>query len=57
MKEPCFFIQSVIACYKWLRCLLTFYRVVFGPQEVGWNAAGSFDGSAIAFGAIILFDN
>ena len=38
-------------------CLITFYDVVFGPQEIGWNAAASFDGSAIAFGVIVLFDN
>jgi uncharacterized membrane protein YccC len=38
-------------------CLITFYGVVFGPQDIGWNAAASFDGSAIAFGVIVLFDN
>jgi uncharacterized membrane protein YccC len=38
-------------------CLIIFYGVVFGPQEIGWNAAASFDGSAIAFGVIVLFDN
>ena len=38
-------------------CLVTFYGVVFGPQEIGWNAAASFDGGAIAFGVIVLFDN
>ena len=38
-------------------CLITFYGVVFSPQEIGWNAAASFDGSAIAFGVIVLFDN
>jgi uncharacterized membrane protein YccC len=38
-------------------CLITFYGVVFGPQEIGWSAAASFDGSAIAFGVIVLFDN
>ena len=38
-------------------CLITFYGVVFAPQEIGWNAAASFDGSAIAFGVIVLFDN
>ena len=38
-------------------CLITFYDVVFSPEEIGWNAAASFDGSAIAFGVIILFDN
>ena len=38
-------------------CLVTFYGVVFSPQEIGWNAAAAFDGSAIAFGVIVLFDN
>jgi uncharacterized membrane protein YccC len=38
-------------------CLITFYGVVFSPGEIGWNAAASFDGSAIAFGVIVLFDN
>ena len=38
-------------------CLITFYDVVFSPEEIGWNAAYSFDGSAIAFGVIVLFDN
>jgi hypothetical protein len=38
-------------------CLITFYGVVFSPEEIGWNAAASFDGSAIAFGVIVLFDN
>jgi uncharacterized membrane protein YccC len=38
-------------------CLIIFYGVVFSPQEVGWNAAASFGGSAIAFGVIVLFDN
>jgi uncharacterized membrane protein YccC len=38
-------------------CLITFYGVVFSPKEIGWNAAAAFDGSAIAFGAIVLFDN
>jgi uncharacterized membrane protein YccC len=38
-------------------CLITFYGVVFGPQEIGWSAAASFDGSAIAFAVIVLFDN
>ena len=38
-------------------CLITFYGVVFAPQEIGWNAAASFDASAIAFGVIVLFDN
>ena len=38
-------------------CLVTFYGVVFAPGEIGWNAAASFGGSAIAFGVIVLFDN
>jgi hypothetical protein len=38
-------------------CLVTFYGMVFAPREIGWNAAASFDGSAIAFGVIVLFDN
>ncbi|MGC1397813.1 FUSC family protein, partial [Candidatus Binatus sp.] len=38
-------------------CLITFYDVVFGPQEIGWTAAASFDASAIALGVIVLFDN
>jgi uncharacterized membrane protein YccC len=38
-------------------CLITFYDVMFLPKEIGWNAAASFDGSAIAFGVIVLFDN
>jgi len=38
-------------------CLITFYDIVFGPQEIGWNAAASFDASAVAFGVIVLFDN
>jgi uncharacterized membrane protein YccC len=38
-------------------CLDTFYSVVFGPQEIGWAAAGAFGGSVIAFGVIVLFDN
>ena len=38
-------------------CLITFYGVLFEPQEIGWNAAAAFDGSAIAFGVIVLFDN
>ena len=38
-------------------CLITFYGVVFLPKEIGWNAAAAFDGSAIAFGVIVLFDN
>jgi len=38
-------------------CLITLYGVVFSPEEIGWNAAASFDGAAIAFGVIVLFDN
>ncbi|HTW89859.1 MAG TPA: FUSC family protein [Candidatus Binataceae bacterium] len=38
-------------------CLITFYGVIFSPEAIGWNAAASFDGSAIAFGLIVLFDN
>ena len=38
-------------------CLITFYGIVFAPREIGWNAAAAFDGSAIAFGVIVLFDN
>jgi uncharacterized membrane protein YccC len=38
-------------------CLSTFYGVVFAPQEIGWSAAGTFGGSAIAFGVLVLFDN
>jgi uncharacterized membrane protein YccC len=38
-------------------CLITFFGVVFSPKEIGWNAAASFDGSAIAFGVIVVFDN
>jgi hypothetical protein len=38
-------------------CLITFYGVVFSPGEIGWDAAASFDGSAIAFGVIVVFDN
>jgi hypothetical protein len=38
-------------------CLITFYGIVFSPDEIGWNAAAAFDGSAIAFGVIVLFDN
>jgi uncharacterized membrane protein YccC len=38
-------------------CLITFYGVVFSPEEIGWNAAASFDGSAIAFGVTLLFDH
>jgi hypothetical protein len=38
-------------------CLITFYGIVFAPDEIGWNAAAAFDGSAIAFGLTLLFDN
>jgi len=38
-------------------CLITFYGVVFLPGEIGWSAAASFAGSAIAFGVVVLFDN
>ena len=38
-------------------CLIIFYGVVFSPEEIGWNAAATFGGSAIAFGVIVLFDN
>lgn len=38
-------------------CLDLFYGVVFAPREVGWNAAGAFAGSVIAFGVLVVFDN
>lgn len=38
-------------------CLITFYGVMYAPQEIGWGAAASFDGAAIALGVIVLFDN
>lgn len=38
-------------------CLSSFYGVVFAPQAIGWDAAGAFGGSVIAFGLIVLFDN
>src|SRR5215469_4869375 len=38
-------------------CLSIYYGVVFAPQGIGWNAAGAFGGSAIAFGVLVLFDN
>ena len=38
-------------------CLIIFYGVLYSPKEVGWNAAASFGGSAIAFGVTVLFDN
>jgi len=38
-------------------CLITFYGIVFSPEEIGWSAAASFAGSSIAFGVIVLFDN
>jgi uncharacterized membrane protein YccC len=37
--------------------LVILYTVVFEPEEIGWNAAAAFDGIAIAFGVIVLFDN
>ena len=37
--------------------LITLYGMVFSPQEIGWDAAALFGGSAIAFGVIVLFDN
>jgi uncharacterized membrane protein YccC len=37
--------------------LILFYGMVFSPQQIGWNAAALFGGSAIAFGVIVLFDN
>jgi len=37
--------------------LILFYGMVSSPQEIGWNAAALFGGSAIAFGVIVLFDN
>jgi hypothetical protein len=33
----------------------TFYSVVFAPQEIGWSAAGTFGGSVIALGTLVLF--
>jgi hypothetical protein len=38
-------------------CLDLFYGVLFAPHEIGWNAAGTFGGSVIAFGVLVLFDN
>jgi len=35
----------------------TFYAVIFVPHEIGWEAAGSFGGTVIALGVIIVFDN
>ena len=37
--------------------LNTFYGVAFAPGEIGWSAGGTFGGSAIAFGTMVLFDN
>ena len=37
--------------------LSSFYIVIFAPQEIGWQAAGAFGGSAIALGVIVAFDN
>ncbi|HTY54140.1 MAG TPA: FUSC family protein [Candidatus Binataceae bacterium] len=33
------------------------YGVVYAPQDIGWDAAGAFGGSVLAFGVLILFDN
>jgi Fusaric acid resistance protein family len=30
---------------------------VFAPDEIGWQAAGAFGGSVLAFGVLVLFDN
>ena len=38
-------------------CLNIFYAVMFVPDEIGWQAAGAFGGSVIAFGTLVLFDN
>ena len=38
-------------------CLITFYGIVFSPDEIGWNAAAALDGCAIAFGVTVVFDN
>jgi uncharacterized membrane protein YccC len=38
-------------------CQSAFYGVVFAPQEIGWAAAGAFDGTAIAFALLVIFDN
>lgn len=38
-------------------CLDIFYGVVFVPDGIGWQAAGAFGGSALAFGVLVLFDN
>jgi uncharacterized membrane protein YccC len=37
-------------------CLAAYYGVVFAPQEIGWDGAGAFGGTAIAFGVLVLFD-
>jgi hypothetical protein len=34
-----------------------FYGVVFAPGTIGWAAAGSFGGSVIAVGLLVVFDN
>jgi hypothetical protein len=34
-----------------------FYGVVFSPAAIGWAAAGSFGGTVIAVGLVVLFDN
>ena len=38
-------------------CLSTFYGAIFEPDNIGWNAAGSFGSCVIAFGVLALFDN
>jgi predicted membrane protein len=38
-------------------CLDIFYGVVFAPDQIGWQAAGAFGGSVLAFGTLIVFDN
>jgi hypothetical protein len=37
--------------------LNVFYGVIFAPENIGWDAAGEFGGSAIAFAVVVLFDN
>ncbi|HVN28745.1 MAG TPA: FUSC family protein, partial [Candidatus Binataceae bacterium] len=38
-------------------CIDLFYAVIFAPREIGWQAAGAFSGSALAFGLLLVFDN
>jgi hypothetical protein len=38
-------------------CLDIFYGVVFAPDQIGWQAAGAFGGSVLAFGRLVVFDN